>query len=101
MGIQKKIKEINKLLESIAIEANRKPEEITLLAVSKKQSIQKIFDAYDAGQRDFGENFVQEGLSKIREMRKLNITWHFIGHYKIIKLRLLPSILIGFTQLII
>ncbi len=80
MEIQKKIKEINKLMESIALEANRKPEEIKLLAVSKKQSIQKIIDAYDAGQRDFGENFVQEGLSKIKEMRELNITWHFIGH---------------------
>ena len=80
MEIQKKIKEINKIIESTAVEASRNPEEIKLLAVSKRQSIQKIIDAYDAGQKDFGENFVQEGLSKIKEMRRLNITWHFIGH---------------------
>ena len=91
MAIQKKIKEIYKIIESTAIEANRNPKDIKLLAVSKRQSTQKILDAYNAGQRDFGENFVQEGLSKIKEMREFNITWHFIGHLQNNKTRVVAE----------
>ena len=71
---------IRELLATSAIEAERDPQAIKLLAVSKKQSISKISDAASAGQRDFGENFVQEGLEKITQTRNMNLIWHFIGH---------------------
>lgn len=57
----------------------RHPGSVKLLAVSKKQSLEKIRAAAAAGLVDFGENYLQEGLDKIRELADLNLTWHFIG----------------------
>lgn len=55
----------------------RRAETITLLAVSKKQSVEKIKTAVAAGLRAFGENYVQEALPKIQALP--NLEWHFIG----------------------
>jgi pyridoxal phosphate enzyme (YggS family) len=52
---------------------------VQLLAASKSQSIEKIREAYLAGLRDFGENYLQEALTKIEAAHDLAITWHFIG----------------------
>lgn len=61
----------------------RNPAEIILLAVSKTKPISAICEAYQAGQRCFGENYVQEGVSKIIELAGNpdypGIEWHFIG----------------------
>ena len=54
------------------------------MAVSKNVSVDKIIEAYEAGQRDFGENYVQELVEKATNPLILssckNIKWHFIGH---------------------
>ena len=55
------------------------PTEVTLVAVSKTKSPALILEAYEAGQRDFGENYVQELEDKYKELPK-DIRWHFIGH---------------------
>jgi len=55
------------------------PEDVTLVAVSKTKSREEILEAYDAGQRDFGENKVQELHQKQAELPK-DIHWHMIGH---------------------
>lgn len=55
------------------------PEEVTLVAVSKTKSNEEIMEAYDVGIRDFGENYVQELVSKIDVLPK-DIRWHMIGH---------------------
>ena len=55
------------------------PKEVTLVAVSKTKPIADLQDAYDAGQRVFGENKVQEMCTK-REQLPKEINWHFIGH---------------------
>ena len=55
------------------------PEEVTLVAVSKTKSIAEIMQAYDAGQRVFGENKIQEMAAKWEDMPK-DIEWHMIGH---------------------
>ncbi|NND77843.1 MAG: YggS family pyridoxal phosphate-dependent enzyme [Flavobacteriales bacterium] len=55
------------------------PEDVTLIAVSKTRSIEEIKEAYDAGQRDMGENRVQELCSKVEQLPK-DIRWHLIGH---------------------
>lgn len=52
---------------------------VKLLAVSKSQSIEKIKIAYAAGQRLFGENYLQEALAKIKTLADTSIEWHFIG----------------------
>lgn len=51
----------------------------TLVAVSKVRSAAEIMQLYDEGQRDFGENYVQELMEK-QEMLPKDIRWHFIGH---------------------
>ena len=58
--------------------ANR-DDEVLLLAVSKAQSSEKLREAYLAGQRLFGENYVQEAINKQNELKDCAIEWHFIG----------------------
>ena len=55
------------------------PSEVTLVAVSKTKPIDRIEEAYESGQLDFGENKVQEIVDKAAVMSK-NIRWHMIGH---------------------
>ena len=55
------------------------PEQVTLVAVSKTKPMDLIRNAYDCGQRDFGENKVQELVNKFKNLPK-DIKWHMIGH---------------------
>lgn len=55
------------------------PKEVTLVAVSKTKPVSDIQEAYDAGQRVFGENKIQEMVAKYDELPK-DISWHMIGH---------------------
>ena len=55
------------------------PQNVTLVAVSKTKPLSDLFEAYDTGQRIFGENKIQEMASKYDEMPK-DIEWHMIGH---------------------
>jgi pyridoxal phosphate enzyme (YggS family) len=57
----------------------RAPDTVTLLAVSKTQSAATVREAFDAGQRHFGENYVQEALEKIAALPLPGLVWHFIG----------------------
>ena len=52
---------------------------VRLLAVSKTKSVSEIRAALDAGQYDFGENYLQEALTKIEQLKDERIRWHFIG----------------------
>lgn len=52
---------------------------VTLVAVSKTKPVKDILELYDLGQRDFGENYVQEMVKKYEQLPK-DIRWHFIGH---------------------
>ena len=70
---------IRDLLATAAIEAGRDPDSVRLLAVSKRQPLEKVVELAAAGQRDFGENQVQEALDKMPDLAPFPITWHFIG----------------------
>lgn len=59
---------------------------VALVAVSKFKSVQDILEAYEAGQRDFAENYVQELLDKYEALPK-DIRWHFIGHLQTNKVK--------------
>jgi len=85
--VTENLRKIRHLLAISAIEAERDPETVKLLAVSKKQPLDKILAAASLGQRDFGENIVQEGLDKIRATAEAGFTWHFIGHLQSNKTR--------------
>src|ERR1700761_1885654 len=65
-------------------------ERVRLVAVSKTKTIEDILALYEAGQRDFGENYVQELLDKQRQL-PADIRWHFIGHLQTNKVKLLIS----------
>ncbi len=68
-------------IEAAARQADRDPCSVSLLAVSKRKPIEAIEAAYRAGQRDFGENYVQELQQKAAELSHLpEIRWHYIGH---------------------
>ncbi len=59
--------------------ANRPAGSVLLLAVSKTKPVAQLAEAYRLGQRHFGENYLQEALSKQQQMAAFNISWHFIG----------------------
>jgi PLP dependent protein len=61
------------------IAAGLKERKVTLVAVSKTKPVEDILELYNLGQRDFGENYVQELVEKHEQLPK-DIRWHFIGH---------------------
>ncbi|MCP4599479.1 MAG: YggS family pyridoxal phosphate-dependent enzyme [Proteobacteria bacterium] len=81
-------------ISQAALRAGRTPESVTLVAVSKVHPAEAIREAYDAGQRHFGENYAQELREKAEELRDLEeIRWHFIGHLQRNKVKLVaPSV---------
>jgi pyridoxal phosphate enzyme (YggS family) len=81
-------------ISAAATSCGRAPEEVTLLAVSKTKPASAIEEAYAAGQRGFGENYVQEGVDKIRHFQDSGIAdmqWHFIGPLQSNKSRLVAE----------
>jgi hypothetical protein len=61
------------------ITAELKSKNVALIAVSKTKPVEDILELYNLGQRDFGENYVQELVEKYEQLPK-DIRWHFIGH---------------------
>lgn len=66
-------------MHQVCHEYGRDPRSVKLIAVSKKQSMSKIHEAYRQGQIDFGENYVQEALEKQSALQLPQIRWHMIG----------------------
>ena len=73
------ISTLSERINAAAQLAQRDPATIGLLAVSKTKPAQALREAYAAGLRDFGENYLQEALSKQLELADLPLCWHFIG----------------------
>lgn len=67
-------------IERACQQAQRDPATVQLLAVSKTHPSLTLREMYAVGQRSFGENYLQEALTKIEELQDLEIEWHFIGH---------------------
>ena len=81
MGIARNIAAVRERIVAAARRAHRRPEEIALMAVSKTFPPQAIREAYNAGQRLFGENRVQEFAGKAAALADLaGAEWHLIGH---------------------
>ena len=77
--IATRLQTVKSCIAEAARNAGRKPEDILLLAASKTNPPEKLREAWEAGQTVFGENYLQEGLIKIRALADLPIEWHFIG----------------------
>jgi PLP dependent protein len=81
MSIPENILQIRNRINAAASRVGRKPDEITLMAVTKTQTAEPIRQAYAAGLRVFGENRVQEFAGKTGELADLReAAWHMIGH---------------------
>ncbi len=79
-GIRENLANIRQRIRAAAARCGRNPEAVRLVAVSKTFPAAAVREAFDAGQRDFGENRVQEAEAKWRELSGLGVTLHLIGH---------------------
>ncbi len=77
--IADKIGLVSQRIRAAADAVQRDASSIHLLAVSKTKPAQAVRDAYAAGMRDFGENYLQEALGKQADLTDLPLSWHFIG----------------------
>jgi pyridoxal phosphate enzyme (YggS family) len=77
--IQQNFNAINTQIRQSEIACGRNVNSVQLLAVSKTKSAAVIAEAYRYGQRHFGENYLQEALTKQKQLSAFNISWHFIG----------------------
>ncbi|GJJ80760.1 YggS family pyridoxal phosphate-dependent enzyme [Pasteurella canis] len=93
MTIQQNITQIQTQINHYLTQANRPQSAVKLLAVSKTKTVEDIYQAYQAGQTAFGENYVQEGIDKITYFQQQNIEleWHFIGPLQSNKTRLVAE----------
>ncbi|HDR1348048.1 TPA: YggS family pyridoxal phosphate-dependent enzyme [Pasteurella multocida] len=81
MTIEQNLAQIQQNIQHAVQQAKRPESAVKLLAVSKTKPVEDIYQAYQAGQTAFGENYVQEGVEKIQYFAQKNIPleWHFIG----------------------
>ena len=79
MSIADNLADVRRRVADAARRSGRSPSEVTLVAVSKTFGADVIREAWAAGQRDFGENKVQEALQKIDRTADMEIRWHLIG----------------------
>lgn len=87
MTIADRLTGIRGRIAAAARSAGRDPSSVLLVAVSKTFPIEAVREAYAAGQRDFGENRVQDALQKIAVSTDLEIRWHLLGHLQTNKAR--------------
>ena len=85
--IADRLTEVRSRIARAARSAGRDPSSIQLIAVSKTFPVDVVREAYHAGQRDFGENRVQEALEKIERAGDCEIRWHLLGHLQTNKAR--------------
>jgi pyridoxal phosphate enzyme (YggS family) len=78
-GIQERLQAVENAIVAACGEARRPAGGVQLLAVSKTFGADAVLAAAEAGQRAFGENYVQEGVDKIRALAGRGLAWHFIG----------------------
>ena len=99
-SIAKNLASVRDRIRAACERSGRKPDEVTLIAVSKKKPFPNILDACASGVTEFGENYVQEMMDKMEQNGSLNpsmpIRWHMIGHLQTNKVKYL----IGQTALI-
>ncbi|MEM7293156.1 MAG: YggS family pyridoxal phosphate-dependent enzyme [Pseudomonadota bacterium] len=85
------LEEVRAQIRAAELEFGRDPGSVQLIAVSKTKPTEQIRAVYDAGQRDFGENYLDEALGKIDALGDTASIWHFIGHIQSNKTRPIAS----------
>lgn len=90
-NIGRNLATIRARIGDIARATHRDPNDVTLIAVSKTQPLEAVEAAVNAGQVHFGENTVQDALTKIPHLANRGLIWHFIGHLQSNKAKFLPG----------
>ena len=90
MSVTENLDEVERRIQAACDRAGRDRSEVTLIAVSKTKPIEMIDEAVNAGIRIFGENKVQELVTKHDEMEE-GLEWHMIGHLQTNKVKMLPG----------
>ncbi len=78
---------VRQRIADAAQRAGRRAEDVRLIAVSKRQPLEAIEALIACGQKDFGENQMQEAIGKIESLKDTSLEWHFIGHLQSNKTR--------------
>jgi pyridoxal phosphate enzyme (YggS family) len=89
--ISANLQAVHARIDAAARNSGRNPDAVRLLAVSKTWPAEAVREAAAAGQRAFGENYVQEGLEKIAALAALGLEWHFIGPLQSNKTRVVAA----------
>lgn len=92
IDIAKNILNVRSRISEASKASSRNEEEISLLAVSKKQPVEAIEIAIKHGIKDFAENYLQESEAKIREIRRKSVKWHYIGRIQSNKTKQIASL---------
>ena len=79
IDIETNIAAINARIQKVTTKKNGPNDAVLMVAVSKKQPASAVIAASAAGQKHFGENYLQEAVAKIREIDDKSIVWHFLG----------------------
>jgi PLP dependent protein len=87
VSVAERLAEVRERIAEAARRSGRAADAVTLVAVSKTFPADRVREAFAAGQRDFGENKVQEGLQKIADTSDIPLRWHLIGHLQSNKAR--------------
>lgn len=82
---------VQQQIDKACKDSQRLRQDVQLLAVSKTHPAAQIEALYQLGQRQFGENYVQEAVDKINQLQDLDIEWHFIGHVQRNKTKILAQ----------
>ncbi len=91
MPIDANLSEVESRIRSAALRAGRDPASVVLVAVSKTRPAEDVLQAYRFGQTVFGENYVQELITKSAEVPEA-VQWHFIGHLQSNKVKYIAGL---------
>jgi len=91
-SVAQNLAQVHSRMSAAASSVGRDPSSIRLVVVCKGQPVSRILEAYDAGQRDFAESRVEEGLARQTQMAPLQeVCWHLVGHIQGRKAKLVPG----------
>lgn len=85
------IKQLKEAISSACVRCGRDSATVQLVGISKTKPASAIRTAYEAGLLDIGENYVQEMLDKMEELKNVPVQWHFVGHLQTRKAKLLAG----------
>jgi pyridoxal phosphate enzyme (YggS family) len=90
-NLAKKLSAARSRITAAALRYGRDPASVSLLAVTKQQSVDRVRAVAGFGQQEFGESYLQEAIPKIASLTDLSLAWHFIGQIQSNKTRLIAE----------